>query len=35
MRQVIVRGFLGRKLRSVLTALAIILGVAMIVGSPS
>ena len=33
MRQVIVRGFLGRKLRSVLTALAIILGVAMIVGS--
>ena len=33
MRQVITRGFLGRKLRSVLTALAIILGVAMIVGS--
>ena len=33
MRQVIVRGFLGRKLRSLLTALAIILGVAMIVGS--
>jgi hypothetical protein len=32
-RQVIIRGFLGRKLRSVLTALAIILGVAMIVGS--
>jgi putative ABC transport system permease protein len=32
-RKVIIRGFLGRKLRSVLTALAIILGVAMIVGS--
>src|SRR5437588_5676662 len=33
MRKVIVRGFLGRKLRSALTALAIVLGVAMIVGS--
>src|SRR5690348_9877766 len=33
MTQVVVRGFLGRKLRSFLTALAIILGVAMIVGS--
>ena len=33
MTQVIIRGFLGRKLRSFLTALAIILGVAMIVGS--
>jgi putative ABC transport system permease protein len=33
MRHVIVRGFLGRKLRSALTALAIVLGVAMIVGS--
>jgi putative ABC transport system permease protein len=32
-RRVIIRGFLGRKLRSALTALAIILGVAMIVGS--
>ena len=33
MTQVVVRGFLGRKLRSFLTALAVILGVAMIVGS--
>jgi putative ABC transport system permease protein len=33
MTQVVVRGFLGRKLRSFLTALAIILGVSMIVGS--
>ena len=33
MTQVVIRGFLGRKLRSFLTALAIILGVAMIVGS--
>jgi putative ABC transport system permease protein len=33
MRQVIIRGFLSRKLRSSLTAIAIILGVAMIVGS--
>ncbi len=33
MRHVIIRGFLGRKLRSALTALAIVLGVAMIVGS--
>jgi putative ABC transport system permease protein len=33
MRHVIIRGFLSRKLRSSLTALAIILGVSMIVGS--
>ncbi len=33
MRHVIIRGFLGRKLRSALTAIAVILGVAMIVGS--
>ena len=33
MTQVVIRGFLGRKLRSFLTALAIMLGVAMIVGS--
>ncbi len=33
MRHVIIRGFLSRKLRSSLTALAIVLGVSMIVGS--
>ena len=33
MRQIVIRGLLGRKLRSALTALAIVLGIAMISGT--